>query len=532
MSIRLVRFAGLLAFLILLAIGSAFAESNHDPIIQLDSSTKMEIDVGMMVDDLLPPLLESISAEDEDSAEVLRFLLDKLGYDCIDILKVDSRVTKEKVIREMELTLNGKNQDGLFSKLFKTPNASCGFADYVRKDNLVMFSTLHNFSHYLRTILEVLAQPEIAGLLEDFPVDENGHLVFGAFDLNTDLLPLLSGELDFFILESADGSDITPLTAPYFLVLGSTDGFALRDRILELVGQTGLDLTAMLESVEPEILGDFEFKIMPMGGALAVSEEYLVLALNPDQLRDMLAEKSGNLKVPDGIEWFYMDGPKYGFLMESIMEMAAGFSSETSYENEFMAKVYGVLFESVETEEILVRTRKNALEIRTEIYGPFMTGLYEMTYVMLQELPELMQMQRLKEQEGIQLNDYQSAINSIDKAMVVFAEDHGGYYPDSPEELFTQGYMDELPDFVRTPAGQFQEWGYTYLTLKDDDGNAEGYYLFLYGGDEEDGFDVFTPENLQALDDFYIARDGAADGVASFCYDGTAIERVDRYFSD
>ena len=530
MSIRLVALVILLAGIIPAPGGAAPTESDHDPIIKLESSTSVEVDLGMMIDDLLPTLLESLEAEDEDSAEMTGFLLNQLGLDALQLLKMEALLTKEKSTSRITITLDPDKEDGLLYSFFTTPNGRCGFGDYIYQDELVMFMTLHNFSSYLETTLDFMARPEIADLLGDMPTDENGDLLIGTFSPRKDLLPLLSGELDFFLLESPDDSAVELLSAPYSLVLGSHDGFALRDSILELMAMLGMDLTEMLNSEETYPIGDFEFTVLPFGGALAVSEDYLVISMDPVSLAGMLLEKGGNLKVPDGIEWGYMDGPGYSVYMESMLSMASVFSSDESNGNELMMKIYSTLFEYIETEEVLVRSQAGGLEIRTEVDGPVMTGLYEMTYVMLQELPALMEMQRLRAEEDAEMNDYQGAVDIIDKAMMVYAEDHDGAYPETPEELFSQGYMKTLPQFAPSPAGAFLEWGYTYHTLRDENGIPDGYFLFLYGGNPQDGFDVYTPENLLDTENFLIGRDGVADGVASFCYDGSAIEQVDRYF--
>jgi len=532
MSTRIIILVILLVGIVFTADAAAPAKSGHDPIIRLESSARLEVDLGMMVEDLMPILVEGLAAEGEENAELAEFLLNHLGFDALGLLKMEARQTKEKSTSNITITLDPEKKDGLIHRFYSTANGQCRFGEFVPKDELVMFMTLHNFSSYLETTLDFLAQPELAELLGSPPADENGDLVFGSFNLRNDLLPLLSGELDFFVLESSGDEAVSPFNSPFFLVLGSTDGFALRDRLFELGALSGMDLAPMMASVEAETIGDFEYRELPFGGALAVSDDYVVFALAPGSLRKMLAGNSGDLDVPDGIEWVYLDGSKCGVLMESMMGLASAFSSDETDETRLMMEIYSILFEHIETEEVLIRTRPGRLEIKTQVDGPIMTGLYELTYVMLQELPAVIERQRLENEAESELNEYQAAIHLVDKAMIAYAEDHHGVYPEDPEDLSAEGYLEFFPMGTRIAAGEFLEWGYSYLPLRDESGDIAGYFLFLFGGDEEDGFDVFTPENLSDTENFLIDRDGDADGVASFCYDGIAIDQIGDYWGE
>jgi len=515
--------------------GSTLAASENDPIIRMDSSTKMEVDLGMMVEDLLPLLLEGLAEESEESMELASFLLDQVGLDALQLMKLESKQTKDRSTSKMVITLDPKKKDRLLHRLYTTPNGPCRFGSYVQKEELVMFMTLHNFKTYVDIILKFMASPDMAEIFGDLPIDEFGDLNFGGFAPRQDLVPLLSGELDFFVLAAEEGTEVTPLNAPYFLVLGSTDGFALRDKILELAtmlgGEAGEGLATMIGSMEAETVGGFEVLEFPFGGAMAVSEEYLVLTLAPAPLREMLIRGQGGLKVPEGIEWVYMDGSKYGRYMDSLMDMTAGYSDEDDFETVLMMKAYSVLFDHVETEEVLVKSKANSLEITTEVNGPVITGLYKLMKVVLEELPAIMEMQRLKEEEDAALSEYQESISIMDDAMMRYAENNNGTYPEFPEDLEAEGYLEYLPLMGPMPAGEYMDGGYTYHVLRDEEGVPVGYFLFLYGGGPGTGFDVYTPENLAAEDrNFQIGRDGIPDGVASFCYDGAALAQGEEYF--
>lgn len=524
----------ILAALLLGLGGSALAEAELDPIIRMDSTSKMEIDLGMMIDDLMPTLMEILEAEDEESLALFNMLMEQVGIDAMQILKMEVKQNKYQSTSKMTVTLDSEKSETLVHRLFSTPNGECGFGEYLNRDDLVMFMTLHNFASYLDVFFDFMAKPEMSEFFGEIPTDANGDFVFGEFNPRRDLLPLLAGELDFFVLETPEGPVGTPLGIPYTMVLGSTDGFALKEKILELAttlgGEMGGGMASMIASIEPVEVGGFEFSSLPMGGALAVNENYLVISMSPDFLKEALAAKKGDLKAPNGIEWIYMDGSKYGAYMELVMDMAAGMSQESDYESELMMKFYSVLFDYIETEEVLVKSQSNSLMVTAKVDGPVMSGLYQMVKLMVEELPEMLEQQRLREEMERGLKEYQDAVGMFDEGMMAYAENNDGTYPEDPKVLFDEGYIDSFPLSARIPAGEFLDWGYTYHLLKDDKGSHVGYLLFVYGGDEKDGFDVYTPENLLDLENFRIGRDGSPDGVASFCYDGTAIEQVDEYF--
>lgn len=514
----------------LVASGVAATPSGTDPVIAFENSSKLEIDLKVMIDDFLPALLESIEDEDEDGVAMVNFFLEQLGLDALQLLKMESKQSKDKSSSKVVITLDPEKSESLLYQFFTTPNAQCGFGKYVPKDELVMFMTMHNFSSYLETIMDFLSKPEMAQYLGDMPIDENGDIVLGEFNPRRDLLPLLSGELDVFVLES-ESTSYSPLGSPLFLALGSSDGFALRDKILEIGMMFGADISGMLDSVEAENINGFEFKEFPFGGALAISEDYLVIAMEPNSLRELLTTGKGSLKVPEGIEWVYLDGPKYGVYMDSLMEMTAGMASEQTAETDLMMKVYSILFEYIETEEVLVKSSSNSIEIRTKVNGQVISGLYELAYVMLQELPQYLETQRLEE-EAAEMDEYWQAIDVIDKAMMAYADDHDGAYPEYPEDLVLDGYLDYFPLLGPIAGGEYEDWCYTYYLLRNEHGVPEGYFLFLYGDGDNQGFDVFTSENLLDIENFQIGRDGDQDGVSSFCYDGTALDQMDVYWEE
>lgn len=529
MSTRPSIVALLLTALVLVAAPAAVAQDEGDPIIKMDGSYDIELDLGMMVEDLLPRLLSAMAEEDPEEAEAVRRVLDLMGIGALDRLIAESEQSRDHSVTEFEITLDPEHAETMIYRMLTAPNGSCEFARYVDRDDVVMFMALHNVRSYLELVLDFLARPELAEMLGDMPVNADGDLALGEFVPRRDLLPLLSGELDFFFLEGPDDMPLNPMTAPYFLVLGSSDGFALRDKILEIAAMSGTDLSGMLDAADPEMIGEFEFKALPFGGAVAVSEDFLVLGMAPDVMRGVLEKKRGDLKVPDGIEYVYMDGAKYGAYLESMMGMAAMMDPDEASETYWLMEIYGVMFDHIEYEEVLYRSRKDGMEGTLEVSGPVMSGMYKMLPALLDKLPEIMAMQKLKQQKEDAGSAYRGAIGAMDQAMMAYAVDHGGTYPEDPAQLYQDGYLEEWPFLNRLPAGEYGDWDYSYHVYRDENDTVNGYIFFLYGGGEGTGYDVYSAENVAAEGPFAIGGDGAPDGVVGFCYDGVAIPMVDEF---
>lgn len=529
MSVKKTLLTLLLAGLALVQVGPALAASDSDPVISLDSRSKIELDLSVMIQELIPALTNTVATENPEEAQSIQLFLDQLGLDSLQRLRMESKQSKTRSTSKGLITLDPQNKDGLLPRLLTMPNGSCRFSRHLDKDQLVMFTTLHNFSTYLDIFLDFLSQPGMDQFTGELPLDQDGDLVLGDFSPRKDLLPLLSGEMDFFILEQpADAAaSASPLQMPYCLVLGSTDGHALRDKLLDLAtslgGDKGGSLADMIRSLEPETLGDFEMVRFPFGGALAVSNDFLVLGLNPDSLGEILATEKGGLKVPDGIEWVYMDGPRYGSLMGTIMDLTTQMAPDDSGNTELISRLYEILFDHLESEEVLYRSRPDGLEIKAEVDGPVVTGAFKMIQFAVQELPDIIA--RQKDQAGADTypSDYEEAVTLMEDALSSYADDHDMTYPEHAEDLVGAGYLENFPLGREIPPGTYEDWGYTYFPLHDDSGAVDGYLLFVFGGGEGTGYDVYTPENLAASGDFKISSDGQPDGVVTFTYDGSAV---------
>ena len=150
------------------------------------------------------------------------------------------------------------------------------------------------------------------------------------------------------------------------------------------------------------------------------------------------------------------------------------------------------------------------------------------------------------------LLDELKRVGELDNTMIVVSGDHGPPgFPHGKCNLYDFGtrvslaiagphviggrVVDDLtflPDLAPTPLGVYVDGGYTYVPLRDESGTVVGHYFFVYGGDENAGRDVFTPDNLAEPEDFRVAKDGENDGVVGFSFDGVALEHVEDWSGD
>ena len=384
-----------LMLLLVMALGAwpSLADEPIDPIIHMESESKIELDLGMVVDDLLPRLMTILEEEDPEEAETIRFILDLVGLEALQTLKIESKEAKDRSKTKLRLSLDPDQEESLLYQLYTTPNSKCRFAGNLDRDQLAMFFTMHNFSHFLDVFFEFIKRDEIAPLLGDMPVNAAGDLDLDGFVPRTDLLPLLSGELDFFFFDLPEGQELNPMSLPVNLVLGSTDGFALRNMILGLMDALGPEaggISSMLAEIEPEMVGDFEMQVTPFGLTLATSEDFFVLGMQPERMRPMLAGEFSGMKVPDGIEYVFMDGENYGQLMSGLMSMGPMMGGEAE-QSAWVAELYDIMFQYLETEEAVYRTNgKDLFEAEVEVRGSLITGVYQMLPTLIDRLPEIM----------------------------------------------------------------------------------------------------------------------------------------------
>ena len=527
MSTRVIITALLLAVLLPIQAVAADSDEIGDPIMKWKASYEIELDLSVVVRDMLPRLVGTVAEASPDDAQALSRLLDVVGLEALQRLTCEGDEHKDHMSAEFRLTLDPRHAETTLGRLLTTPNGHCEFARYVSRDDVAMFLTIHNLPHYLEVLLDFLTEPRVVDILDGIPVNDDGELDLGGFVPRRDLLPLLAGELDVFVVTDFGGEATSPIAMPLFLVLRSTDGFALRDRIVQILDGAGADaggdFAAMFASIEPETVGDFELKVLPIGAAIATSADFLVLGMTPGNLRTMLAAENGDLKVPDGIEWLYMNGERYGDVIESIVDMAASMAPDGSKETAWMSDFYDVLYDHLHYEEILYRSHEDGLEGRIVMDGPVLTGLYRMLPTTLDRMPEILAGLESAQEE---VSPYHEALRAFDAAMTAYAEDHDETYPEDPRQLEEEGYLTDWPYDGETPPGTYRDWAYTYHTYRDPDGAVVGYLFVLYG--EGADYDLYTEDNL-ASEPFRPARDGRPDGVAGFCYDGTALAIIGEF---
>ena len=534
MITRWKTYGAILVATLVCVCGPVLAQDAPDPILKFEGQSEIELDLGIMVDDLLPQLLATLEADREEDVQALRLLIDLMGLESLDRLHMVSDTKKDESFGRITLTLDKDAEGGLLADLLAVPDKKCDFAKYVTHDELVAFQTIHNFAGHLALLLDLPKRPELAEMTAEIPRNEDGDIALPGFVPRTDLLPLLSGELDMLILDLPEGGLVNPMEFPVFLVLGTKDGFGLRDLILDLAvafgGEQAMGAVEMIRSLPPEQVGDFELTTTPFGGAYAVSKDYFILGMTGDPLQKMLAKPAGDLHVPDGCSWSYMNGEKYGEFMRAMTEFTSAFepgNAPGDFEQEIMNRMYTDLFEHVESEVTHTTSSRHRLVTEVEVKGSFMAGLYGLLRGVVADLPEIVAHQQAQQAEREVQAEYNGIIAVLDGALTQYGIDHDGLYPADPTELVSAGYLEEFPLDTVTPLGVHVEGAYTYVTLLDAEGRVAGYYLFVYGGEEDSGFDVFTPDNLQGVGNFVVDSDGFADGVASFCYDGLALQQME-----
>jgi hypothetical protein len=360
--------------------------------------------------------------------------------------------------------------------------------------------------------------PELAALIPPvFTEDENGRIALFGMNLEEDLFPLLRGELDVIVVPPGD--DAPGPKPPMALVLGTSDGPALRDQLLKILSsKLGEDMTAELAAMPGEKAGAFTLYLLPQNAAYAVSPDFLVVGTDPARLREMLAAPSGNLPEKKTRQYMRMSTAFMFQLMNARMQEGSG-----APEQQMMAEVFGSMDgEAPGVLEITTNSQPNRLDTELRQPGNLFSMEYQMMRQMFQLMPELTAAQSHRER-------YVAVVAEMDAAFAQYGVDNGGVFPEDPHELVEAGYLEAFPDLSPTPLGIYSEGAYTYLPLRNDQGAVAGYYFFVYGLGEHTGFDMFTPENIVSPASYRPDSDGILDGVASFCYDGPAVDQVEEW---
>ena len=505
----------------LILLGSAVAapvRAAEDPIVLFDSRSEMEIDLKMVVEDFLPPMLEIAKAEDPAKAEWMALAADLLGVRSLDRLHVISTLSKTEGLYRSTVTLDPDMEGGLLRTMFAVPDGTFRFGKYLRAEDTALLVSLANFSEGLKALYTMVTGPELAALIPPvFTEDENGRIALFGMNLEEDLFPLLRGELDVIVFPPRDGAPGPK--PPMALVLGATDGPALRDRLFQILGkQMGEEMTAQLADMPGEKVGAFTLYLLPQNAAYAVSPDFLVVGTDPARLREMLAAPSGNIPEKKARQYMRMSTAFLFQLMNARMQEGPG-----SPEQQMMAEVFSSMDgEAPAVFELTTNSQPNRLDTELRQPGNLLSMEYHLMRQMFLLMPELTAAQANR-------GKYVAVVAELDAAFTQYGVDHGGVFPEDPHELVEAGYLEAFPDLSPTPLGIYSEGAYTYLPLRDDQDAVTGYYFFVYGMGEHTGFDMFTPENIADPGSFRPGSDGVLDGVASFCYDGTALDQVKEW---
>jgi hypothetical protein len=388
----------------------------------------------------------------------------------------------------------------------------------VRPDEAVLVASFESFAQAAGWALEELTELEADGPFRIAPPGADSSVARIATDLQRDVMPLLSGEMDI-LLFPADPEKASKIP-PMALVFGSTDGARLLDRVFGLLApKLGEEQIEAMKSMPAETVGEFAFHSLPVGWSYAVSPEFLIVTSDTARLRGMLAEPAGSLSVPPGWHYLRVDGKFVADMLAA--KMGAGNLSDPDAQLK-AETLQAITKASAGAIEIFTTSEPNRWTIDMRQQGSVM----DLQYAALREILQAAPRMKALELRG---KRYREAVAMMDKAMTRYGEEHEGVFPKKLESLVKEGYLDALPDLKTTPLGVYVEGSYTYLPLRDEDGVVTGYYYFVYGVDPNGGHDILTPGSVADPGDFVAARDGKPDGIVSFCYDGTAVRQVEAW---
>jgi hypothetical protein len=508
-----------LALLTLAAWGSVSASGG--PIVKQRTESEIEIDLGMIVDDFVPPLEALAAAEDEDAPEKIRALMGLLGIGALDRLHVKSSVNDERGVSSMTLTLDPSTDGGFMGDLFAIPTSRFGFGRYLNEDEAVLVVYLAGIGERLEAIEALFSRPELRQLAPMAPTDPLSLTAMWGVDARKDILPLLSGELDLFVFPCAEDEECEVPKAA--LVLGLTDGPAFRETLLDILGNMlGEERGAELRAMEGEPAGSFTFYPVMPGVSYAIAPDFGIVTTDPDRLKTVVGRRKGGFPTIEATSYVRVNGDLLVSMLAGLVAKAGAESPQAGIVAEVLRSVGE---EPIGTIELTGKTGGGRLEL--EVRAP--ASLYAAEYRFLKELFTAAPKLAALDAQG---EDLHAIVHDVDVALTRYGEEHDGTFPASLEELVEAGYLDAVPDLTPTPLGQYVDRGYTYLPLRDESGTVVGHYFFVYGVDENAGHDVFTAENLTDAAEFRVAKDGERDGVVGFSYDGVAIGHMEEWNRD
>ena len=499
--------------------GPARAEAANDPFLKMDSSAEIEIDLQQVVADFVPPLLDMMAIENEQEAAWVQGLLDLVGINSLDRIHGKSRSDLEGGHATSTITLLPESEGSLLVRTTTMKAGRVHFARYLVRDQVALLSAVTNLHETVEVLLDLLTEPRLQEKLPLVSEDQDGREVIGGVPVREDILPLLGGELDLVVFASQLEA-MLPLP-DVLLVLGAMDGEALQERILDILAdRVGADIPDMMASLPGEKVGDFTLRVLPMGLATAVSNDYLVVGTDAEHMRELLARPGGDMKAVEALRYIRVNGDLLAPMLVSLGEL--GKHGEEPGDPMQTALLQALEEGPLGNAEFAMNARPGRIEVKLDFQGSPLSLQYRIYRAMMAAMPA---------QVALEAQDqrYTQDVAAIDAAMTIYGIDHDGVFPEHAQDLVAEGYLDEFPDLKPTPLGHYLEGGYTYVPLRDEDSVVTGYYFFVFGVNPHAGYDVFTPENLASPDHFRIGRDGIPDGVVSFCYDGTAVDQVEQW---
>jgi hypothetical protein len=506
----------------LLVFGAALqtAEAGN-PIIKQRSEGEVELDIGMIVEDFMPPLIEMMTMEADMEPEKVQALVNLLGLSALDRFHAKSSINDEWVRASMSITLDPQMEGGLLGDLFAVQPGSFGFGRYLEGQETAMVLYSAGMVERIEAFNKLLGQPEFRELAPMVPSDPLAMTNMWGIDARKDILPLLSGEFDLIIFPCEDGEEcMIPKVA---LVMGLTDGPAFRSTILGLMENImGPEKAAELREVPGEPAGGFTFYPMWQGMSYAIAQDYGVMTTDTELLKKLVSSKPKKSEQKEATFFMHLNGDLLVGMLNGLMAQKAAESPETAYFSEILQAVGE---EPIGSLEFTGRTGNGRLDMEFEHPASVYAAYYRMWKGMIAAAPKMAALEA--KQQGAQ-----GVVAVVDGALTQYGIDHDGVFPDSLDKLVGAGYLEELPDLVPTPLGEYLEGGYTYLPLRDGSGTVVGHYFFVYGGGEGSGHDVFTEENLADPTAFRVGKDGVKDGVPNFSYDGVALEHVEQWGAD
>jgi hypothetical protein len=591
-----------------------------DPVLQTESNSYFELDLGMVVHDLLgvyldalresepgggePGGAESGGAEFErlspaERADRIEALAGAIGLSALERLRVESKTAIDRESTRITLTTDPREDAGLIGSLLAIPPARARFGRYLSEDDVAILVSLPTWAPSFAAGVEFLDRPEVDMLFPETKGQAGTNSLLASLHLKEELLPFLSGELDYVqFAASADipaagevdnrggasddrsasgagGAGHRSRSHPdVALVIGAHDGAALRDKILDLslkvVGmvsgrtqaatgpapdssaqsktQQQAAMMAMasglisgLRSLPSETHGDFKFQKLPGGAALATSPDWLIITTAPARLEALVERPVEGMEIPKSRAYVRLDG---GVVIKAMLAHGAHGArrgrGDARAEDpgrpaaELHDRIAAILADAAKqgqtgTFEMTATSRADRFTIDLRRSGRVSRTGYAVLREVVAALPALQAAQAKRNVTEKAKAGIKEDVSQLDDALTRYGQEHHGTFPEDPRELVREGYLDAFPDLQPTPPGSYLERGYSYIPLRSDDGTVLGCYLFVYGGGEGTGYDVFTPENLSALDHFAIGKDGEPDGVANFAYEGSAERQVEMW---